>query len=104
MKGFGALNSTQKTSALCKVPLKKNQENMAKIVKNGQNCQKLPFFLVFFRNCTLQGAEVFCVAFSASKPFISAIKINNPTIFYFFFTLRGNPSDLGGLKFYQHRK
>ena len=58
-----------------------------------------PGFLDCFINSTLQRVKVFCVAFSAPKPFIWAIKINNPT-FFIFFTLRGDPFDLGGLKFY----
>ena len=40
-----------------------------------------PVFLDFFINGTLQRAEVFSVAFSASKPFVWAIKINNTTFF-----------------------
>ena len=44
-----------------------------------------PGFRDFFMNGTLHRAEVFCVAFSASKPFIGAIKIKkNPTIFHYF--------------------
>ena len=73
MKGFDALNATQKTSALCEVPfLKKSRKTdskwlkMGKMVKNGHF---EPVFLDFFRNGTSQRAEVFCVAFSASKPF-----------------------------------
>ena len=49
-----------------------NKKNLAKIVKNRQNGQKLPFlpvFLGFFRNGTLQRAGGFCVAFSGPKPF-----------------------------------
>ena len=38
---------------------------MVKIVKNDHF---ETIFLDFFRNGTLQRAEVFCVAFSASKP------------------------------------
>ena len=47
MKGFSALNATQKTSALCKDRWWKNQGNLAKMVKNSQNGQKWPFLLVF---------------------------------------------------------
>ena len=50
----------------------------------------LTVYLDFFRNCTLQRAEVFCVAFSAPKPFFWAIKMNNPTNFQIFH-YRGGP-------------
>ena len=58
--------------------------------KTVKNCcfwrfwQFLPVFPDFFINVTLQRPEVFCVAFSASKPLFWAIKINNPTIFLIF--------------------
>ena len=47
-------------------------------------------FLHFFRNGTLQRAAVFLVVFSASKPFLWAIKINIPTIFLIFHS-KGGP-------------
>ena len=64
--------------------------------KNGNNCiawKKWLFLAVFFsgffsRNGILKSAEVFCVAFSASKPFFWAILINNLT-FYFNFSPHG---------------
>ena len=51
-KGFDALNTTQKTPALCRVPfLKKINKNWLKMVKNGQNGFKIiimsRFFLIF---------------------------------------------------------
>ena len=54
-----------------------------------ENCQNWPFwkkysigqfFLIFFLNLTLQRDEVFCIAFSASRSFFWAIKINSLTI------------------------
>ena len=87
-KGFDALNATQKTLALCKVPfLKKKQEKLAKTVIFDHFDHFWPFwpvFLDFFINGTFQRADVFRVALSASKPFFGAIKINNPTIFLIF--------------------
>ena len=65
-KGFDALNATQKTSALCKVPFLKKSR---KTGQNGKKIPFLPFFLGVFRNGTLQRFGVFCVAFGASKPF-----------------------------------
>ena len=62
---------------------------MVKMVKNYRFCQ---FFLLFnfLRSGTLQRARVFCVAFSATKPFFWAIKINNPT-FFLIFHPKGGP-------------
>ncbi len=51
-KGFDALNATQKTSALCKVPFMKKKE--AKMVKNGKNGKKMTVFAsfsCFFQKC-----------------------------------------------------
>ena len=90
MKRLDALNATQKTSALCKVLILK------KIKKNCQNCTifwkcaLLAVFLDFFRISTLQRAEVFCVAFSASRRFIWAIKKKYLMIFIFHFC-KGGP-------------
>ena len=56
-----------------------------------------PGFLDFFINGALQRAEVFGVAFRASKPFIWAIKINNPTIFHIFHP-KGGPFWFRGVK------
>ena len=74
MKDFDALNATQKTLALCKVQfLKKKQEKRTKIAIFDHFDNFRPFwpgFLDFFMNGTLHRAEVFCVAFSASKSFI----------------------------------
>ena len=47
----------------------------------GQKRYFCNFFLIFFRNCTLFGAEVFCVVFSSSRRFFWAIK----TVFGQFF-------------------
>ena len=84
----------KKPQLSAKYRLWKNPENLAKMVKNYRFCR---FFLFFFRNFTLQRAEVFCVAFSASKPFIWAITINNPTIFHIFYP-KGGPFWFGGVK------
>ena len=67
-----------------------------------KNSNILRFFLDFFRNGTLERAEVFCVAFSASGRFFWAIKIHYWKIFLFFFHM-GDPYDLGGAKMYPHR-
>ena len=74
--------------------IKKTCPKRVKMVKN--DCFSR-FFLFFFRNGTLQRAEVFCAAFSASKPFIWAIKINNPTIFHIFHP-KGGPFWFRGVK------
>ena len=72
-KSFDAVNATQKTSALCKLPfLKKSRKTDAKWSKMGKMVNNDNFelvFLDFFRNGTSQRAAVFCVAFSVSKPF-----------------------------------
>ena len=75
MKGFGALNATLKTSALCKVLFMKKSRKPGQNGQKGQNSKKkiycfVVFFFLFFRKGTLKRAEVFCVAFTASKPFI----------------------------------
>ena len=47
------------------------------------------FFLDFFRNDTLQRAEISCVDFSASRRFFGAIKIQYWTIFLIFLSKGG---------------
>ena len=99
---FDALNATQKKPQLsanyrfCK----KLRKKQAKMVSFGHFDHFRPFWLVFLdflRNHILQRGEVFCIAFSASKTFFWAIKINNLTIFQIFhqkgglFTVCGNP-------------
>ena len=74
MKRLDALNATQKTSALCKVLILKKSRKTAKSAHFQKIVQFWQFFLIFFRISTLQRAEVFCVAFSASRRFIWAIK------------------------------
>ena len=65
----------------------------AKIAKKGI----FEGFLDFCQDSTLQSAEVFCVAFSASGRLFCAIKIHYRTIFPFF-NHRGDPYDLGWSK------
>ena len=80
----------------------KNQENQLKMVKNCQIVKNYNFemaFLDFFRNGTLQRAEIFCAAFSASKSFFWAIKINILTNFLFF-PPKGDPYNFGVVKSY----
>ena len=67
MKRFDALIEMQKTSALCKVPfLKKKIIKTAKIsfVKNAHFWGVI---LDFFKNGTLQRAEVSCVVINVDK-------------------------------------
>ena len=68
-KGFDALNATPETSALCKVPFLKKSRKTGQNCNFGKNCNFLAVFQAFSKNGTLQRAEVYCVAFSASKPF-----------------------------------
>jgi hypothetical protein len=70
IKRLDALNATQKTSALCKVLILKKSRKTAKSAHFQKIVQFWQFFLIFFRISTLQRAEVFCVAFSASRRFI----------------------------------
>ena len=57
----------------------------------------------FFRNQTLLGAVVFCVAFSASRRFFWAIK-NCFWATFHIFIIRGDPCELGGQKVTRHGK
>jgi len=106
-KGFDALNATQKTSALCKVPFLKKSR------KPGQNCLKWSkwakitvfgrFFLFFSEMVLCRELRFFALHSVHQNP---SFELSKSTIrqFFIFFTLRGDPFDLGGLKFYQHRK
>ena len=70
-KGFDALNATQKKtlrSLITTVSKKIKKNNLQKRVIFKNNVF-LAVFLNFFRNGTLKRDEVFCIAFSASKPF-----------------------------------
>ena len=77
-KRLGALNATQKTSApnkvRCLTKSRKTSKNYHFLPFWEKNGNFFRFFLDFFRNHTLLGAEVFCVAFSASRRFFWAIK------------------------------
>ena len=99
-KGFGALNATQKTSALCKVPFMKKSR---KTVQNGQKlstwskmtvfCQ---FFLFFFQKWYFVESWGFCALYSEHQN--HSFELSKSTIqqLFRFFTLRGDPFALGG--------
>ena len=73
MNRFDALIATQKTSGFSFIS-EKNQKKKYIFLKD---------FLDFFRNGTLQRAEVFCVVISASKRFFKLS--NNPLSCFSFF-------------------
>ena len=82
-----ALNATQKKPQhFRKCGFWKNQEKPHKIPNFNKNGQKMVIF-----------------AFSASRRFFWAIK-NIFSPFFILFIIRGDPSDLEGVKIYQHWK
>ena len=80
-KGRDALNATQKTSVLCKVPFLKNSRKTAKNGHFRKNGYFWHFFYLFLETVLFRELRFFCVAFSAPGPFFWAIKINILTTF-----------------------
>ena len=68
MKHFVALIATQKNLGSLQSPIPANRKNLKNTIF--QNGNFFAVYLDFFRNWTLQRAEVFCVVISASKGFI----------------------------------
>ena len=97
-------NAKNLSSLQCTVceKIKKNWPKWSTIVQMVKKLPFLPVFLAFLRNVTFQRAGVFCVVFTASKPFFWAIKIHNPTTFLIFHPKGGPLWFRGGVKFYLH--
>ena len=72
-KGFNALYLTQKSKLSANYCFWKNLKKKRQTILILKKWYFLAVFLHFIRNGTLQRAEVFCVAFSSSKPFFWAI-------------------------------
>ena len=99
MKGFDALNAMQKTSALCNVPIMKNQEKLQK--KLEEKSAILAVFLFFLVSVLCKELSFFALHSVHHNP---SFELSKSTIqhFFVFFTKRGDPCDLGRPKNLRH--